>query len=280
MQLRRFPFFVAAAALAAAMPIAGRAAHGASASALIATATRGSWRSEANRKRDRYRHPGRTLRFFALEPEMTVVELAPGQGWYTEILAPVLRDRGRLVEAVPPADTKNAFQHRMGEAYRAKLAADPALYGRVTLLPFAPPGLVKLGPDGSADMVLTFRNLHDWMNESPQALGRVFAASYAVLKPGGIFGVVEHRARPNADPIQSAKELHRLPEDYVIGLGLRTGFRLDGVSEVNANPRDDESVNVHRLPPNLRGPAAERAAMEAIGESDRMTLRFVKPGRD
>lgn len=272
-----FLIFLATMAFATGLPVAGRAERSESASALIAKATRGSWRSEANRKRDRYRHPGRTLRFFGLEPDMTVVELAPGQGWYTEILAPVLHDRGHLREAAPPVDAKSDFQRRMGDAYRAKLAAAPDLYGNVTLIAFAPPALVNLGPDGSADMVLTFRNLHDWMNESPQALSRVFAASYAVLKPGGTFGVVEHRARANADPIQSAKELHRLPEDYVIGLALRTGFRLDGVSEINANPRDDESVNVHRLPPNLRGPASEHAAMETIGESDRMTLRFVKP---
>lgn len=263
--------------LAAAGALPASAAHRDSAGASIAKAVRGHWRSAENRARDRYRHPGMTLHFFGIQPGMTVVELAPGQGWYTEILAPLLRDRGQLIEAVPPKDTGSSFARRMGAAFRAKLAADPALYGKVKLVPFAPPKQVKLGPDGSADMVLTFRNLHDWLNHSPKTLARVFAASYAVLKPGGIFGVVAHRARPNADAAQSSKELHRLPEDYVISLALGTGFRLEAVSEVNANPRDDESVNVHRLPPNLRGPASEHAAMQKIGESDRMTFRFVKP---
>jgi predicted methyltransferase len=134
-------------------------------------------------------------------------------------------------------------------------------------------------PQDSADMVLTFRNTHDWLNQGPQVLAKVFAAAYRVLKPGGVFGVVEHRARPYANAVESSRALHRIPEHYMIELGLRSGFRLAAVSEVNANPKDHEIVNAHRLPPDLAGPKGEHAKMRTIGESDRMTLRFVKPER-
>ena len=239
----------------------------------------GGWRSAAHRARDRYRHPVQTLEFLGLRPDMTVIELEPGAGWYTEILAPVLREHGRLVEAAPPLDAKKPFVRRMAAAFEQKLKSDPAVYGKVELRPFDPPAQVSLGPDDSADLVLTFRNAHDWLIQGPQVLAKVFEAAYRVLKAGGVFGVVEHRARPYANALESARTLHRIPEDYLIELGLNTGFRLAAVSEINANPKDDETANVHRLPPDLAGPAAEHAKMRAIGESDRMTLRFVKPGR-
>ena len=242
------------------------------AASMLKEAVAGSWRSGANKARDQYRHPVETLEFFGVKPDMTVIELAPGGGWYTEILAPLLYAHGNLIETVPPSRTSGQSM------FEKKLHADPAVYGHVTkFLPFAPPDSIKLGADGSADMVLTFRNTHDWMNRGPDALAKVFGAAYAVLKPGGVFGVVEHRAKPFADAAESSKQLHRLPEDYLIELGLKSGFRLAGVSEINANPKDPEDVNVHRLPPDLAGPASEHAKMKAIGESDRMTLKFVKP---
>lgn len=240
--------------------------------AMLTEAVAGPWRSAANKARDRYRHPVETLEFFGLKPDMTVVELAPGGGWYTEILAPFLYAHGHLIEAAAPARGGGPSH------FEQMLKADPAVYGHIVkVIPFAPPTEVNLGPDASADMVLTFRNLHDWMNHSPETLAKVFKAAYAVLKPGGVFGVTEHRAKPFADAADSSRDLHRLPEDYVIELGLKTGFRLDGVSEINRNPKDPEDVNVHRLPPDLVGPESEHAKMEAIGESDRMTLKFVKP---
>lgn len=242
--------------------------------ATIQQAIDGSWRSAANKARDRYRHPAQTLEFFGLRPDMTVIELDPGGGWYTEILAPVLHDGGHLIEATPPAAGRMA---RMGAAFQDKLKADPAVYGTVRTVPFAPPAQVKLGPPNSADMVLTFRNLHDWLDNDPATLAAVFKAAYEVLKPGGVLGVTEHRARPYQDPLEAAKALHRIPEDYVIEVGLKAGFQLAGASEINANPKDEEIVNVHRLPPDLSGPAGEHAKMLAIGESDRMTLKFVKP---
>jgi len=230
-------------------------------------ATQGAWRAPGNQARDRYRHPVETLQFFGIQPGMTVIELSPGGGWYTEILAPYLRARGHLIEAAPATASK------LG----ARLKAAPAVYGRVASVPFAPPFQVNLGANDSADMVLTFRNTHDWLNHSPDTLEAVFQAAFHVLKPGGVFGVTEHRARPFADAVDSAKSLHRLPEDYLIALALKTGFRVAGVAQINANPADPEDVNVHRLPPDLAGPDSEHAKMKAIGESDRMTLKFVKP---
>ncbi|MEO8779189.1 MAG: hypothetical protein ABI389_11040 [Rhodanobacter sp.] len=225
----------------------------------------GAWRSAANKARDPSRHPVQTLDFFGIKPEMTVIELDPAGGWYTEILAPFLADHGHLIEAGSP---------KFGD----KIKANRAVFGHIEkVIDFAPPFKVNLGAPDSADMVLTFRNTHDWLNHSPETLAAVFKSAFDVLKPGGVFGVVEHRAKPFSDAVESAKELHRIPEDYLIALGLKSGFRLEGVSEINANPNDPEDINVHRLPPNLAGPASEHAKLEKIGESDRMTLRFVKP---
>jgi len=262
---RKLSTVLAGTALLAAAVHAMPAASTANTAALLNRAVDGSWRSAANKARDRYRHPVATLRFFGIQPGMTVIELAPGGGWYTEILAPFLYDHGHLIEAGSPK-------------FEARIEADPAVFGHIVkLVPFAPPRKVNLGAADSADMVLTFRNAHDWLNQSPASLDAVFESAFDVLKPGGIFGVVEHRAKPFADAVQSAKLLHRIPEDYLIALGLKTGFRLQGVSEINANPQDPEDINVHRLPPDLAGPDSEHAKMKAIGESDRMTLKFVKP---
>ena len=152
------------------------------------------------------------------------------------------------------------------------------MYGRIgPLIPFDPPKQVRLGANNSVDMVVSFRNAHDWMMDSPETAAAVFKAAFAVLKRGGVFGFEEHRAKPFAIASESATALHRFPEDYIIALALQTGFRLDGVSEVNANPKDPQNINVHRLLPDLAGPESEHAAMKAIGESDRMTMRFVKP---
>jgi len=232
---------------------------------LLQKAVNGDWRSAAHKERDQYRHPIETLQFFGLKPDMTVIELQPGGGWYTEILAPVLYAKGHLLEASDPK-------------FADKIKANPAVFGHIgTIIPFDPPKQVQLGAENSADMVLTFRNAHDWLMDSPDTLAAVFKSVFQVLKPGGVFGFEEHRAKPFATATESAMTLHRIPEDYVIAVELKTGFRVAGVSEINANPKDPEDINVHRLPPDLSGPAAEHAKMQAIGESDRMTLRFVKP---
>jgi predicted methyltransferase len=225
----------------------------------------GSWRSTAHKARDRYRHPVETLQFFGIKPDMTVIELDAGGGWYSEILAPFLYHHGHLIEA--------------GSLKFADMVkANPAVFGHVEkVISFTPPLQLDLGAANSADMVLSFRNTHDWLNRGPETLAAAFKSVFDVLKPGGVFGVVEHRAKPFSDAVESAKTLHRIPEDYLIALALKAGFRLDGVSQVNANPNDPEDVNVHRLPPDLAGPDNEHAKLEKVGESDRMTLRFVKP---
>jgi predicted methyltransferase len=253
------------------------AAPAVSVDTLLQQAVAGNWRSAANKARDQYRHPVQTLDFFGLKPDMTVIELSPGGGWYTEILAPVLHDHGQLIEAAAPLDSKSSFMHRMATRFSDKLKSDPVVFGKVKLVPFAPPDRVMLGADNSADMVLTFRNTHDWLNDSPESLAKVFQAAFKVLKKGGVFGVVEHRAKPGSDAETSSKTLHRIPEAYLIALGLKTGFKLEGESQINANPKDPKDINVHRLPPDLAGPDSEHAKMKAIGESDRMTLKFVKP---
>ncbi len=260
------PVLAVPATAAAPTTTSASATGAASTDTLLREAVDGSWRSAANKARDRFRHPIATLGFFGIEPGMTVVELWPGAGWYTEILAPFLREHGHLIEA------------GASPRLRSRLASDPAVFGHIAkFLPFSPPTQVALGPKDSADMVLTFRNAHDWLNRSPAALAAVFRSAFEVLKPGGVFGVVEHRARPFENAVEVSRALHRIPEDYLIELGLKSGFRLAGVSEINANPKDPEDINVHRLPPDLVGPKSEHAKMRAIGESDRMTLRFVKP---
>ncbi|MGD8575257.1 MAG: methyltransferase domain-containing protein [Gammaproteobacteria bacterium] len=239
-------------------------------------AVAGDWRSDAHKKRDRYRHPIGTLMFFGLRPDMTVVELWPGGGWYTEILAPVLHDQGHLIEASFAPDASPDYRARMAADFKNKLAGRPDIYGNVSVVPFAPPGRTRLGPPNSADMVLTFRNLHNWINED--TLPSVFQAAYRVLKPGGVFGVVEHRAGPDWKPQESARKGY-VPEPYVIELAHKTGFKLVAQTELNANPNDtkDYPKGVWTLPPTLRLGDKNRDYYQAIGESDRMTLKFIKP---
>lgn len=258
-----------------ALPALAAATPSIPANPTLQQAVDGAWRTPAFVKRDPFRHPQQALEFFGIQPNMTVVELDPAGGWWTEILAPYLKAQGQLIEAIPPADS-TGFMKKMRAGFMQKMQASPALYSKVKTVPFAPPDQVDLGPPNSADMVLTFRNLHDW--EMSGGLAKVFQAAYAVLKPGGVFGVVAHRALPYADPEQSAHALHRLPEDFVIQLGLDSGFRLAAVSEINANPKDPLDINIHHLPPDLsHDTAAQKKKYEAIGESDRMTLKFVKP---
>ena len=230
--------------------------------AALHQAVTGSWRSDAHKARDQYRHPIQTLEFFGLTPGMTVVELAPGGGWYTEILAPVLKDQGHLIEATGKTTGKFADM----------LQANKATFGDVRLVEFSPPAKTNLGADGSADMVVTFRNTHDWLNDSEAELDSVFDAAFKVLKAGGVLGIEEHRARPYSDAKQSSNDLHRIPEDYMIDMAMKHGFVLAGASEINANPKDDESINIHELLPD-----GTDSKYKAIGESDRMTLKFVKP---
>ncbi len=275
--MRSVLFLAAMTLVVLAAPAASAGDMAVPADPTLAQAVNGNWRTPKYVQRDRYRHPQQALEFFGLKPNMTVLELDPGGGWWTEILAPYLKGRGQLIEAIPPASA-TGFMGKMRDAFMKKLQASPALYSEVKTVPFAPPKQLDLGPPDSVDMVLTFRNLHDW--EIGGALAQVFQAAYTVLKPGGVFGMVVHRALPYAEPKQSAKKLHRLPEDFVINLGLQTGFQLAATSQLNANPKDPLTVNVHHLPPDLsHDTKTQKRRYKAIGESDRMTLRFVKPAR-
>lgn len=237
----------------------------------------GGQRSEAHRERDRYRHPKETLLFFGVRPELRIVEVWPGgAGWYTEILAPLVREKGQYYAAQYEADASNEYVTRELARFREKLASRPDLYDRVVVTTLGPSG-AAIAPPASADMVVTFRNIHSWMARgwAPQA----FAAMYAALKPGGVLGVVEHRG-PGGEQDPQARRGY-VNEDYAIRMIEAAGFRLAGKSSVNDNPRDtkDYEQGVWTLPPTLRLGTTDRQKYLDIGESDRFTLKFEKPAK-
>lgn len=256
---------------------AGTAIAADSDDAALKAAIAGSARTPANVLRDGARHPYETLRFFGIKPTMTVVELAPGGGWYTEILAPYLREHGKLIAAgSDPQGSEGA--RRSAARFQQKLDANPAAFDKVEIGAFAPPATYRIAPKGTADMVLTFRNIHNWIPVGDEGLKVLFGQVYDSLKPGGVFGVVEHRLPANKaqDAKASSGYMH---EAYVIRLAENAGFKLAGKSEINANPKDkaDHEGGVWALPPTYANKDVDRAKYEAIGESDRMTLKFVKP---
>lgn len=242
--------------------------------AALATLLAAPHRSAANVARDTYRHPLEVLAFFGIREDSTVVEILPGSaGYYMEILAPYLKARGLYIAADRDAAAPPQYlaDHRK---LLARLAAEPALYENVRVTQFNA-HLHAIAPPGSADFVLTFRNLHNWMarNEVEGAL----RAFHKALKPGGVLGVVDHRGR--TDMSQEAQmQSGYVREDVAIALIEKAGFRLAGAAEVNANPKDtkDHPQGVWTLPPAYRLKDRDRAKYQAIGESDRFTLRFVK----
>ncbi|CAD6520155.1 hypothetical protein LMG27952_01260 [Paraburkholderia hiiakae] len=238
----------------------------------------GSQRNERAKARDVYRHPKETLEFFGVEPTQTVLEIAPGGGWYTDILAPWLHDRGHLYEAqyVSTSAELAAEDRNTDAAFLRKLAAAPALYGNVKVGTLHAGEFEGFDAHGQFDQVLTFRNIHNWIKDGQ--IDDNLRAFYAALKPGGVLGVEEHRARRGAT-VQQMIDTGYVTEAYVIEHAQSAGFVLAARSEINANLKDtkDYPHGVWSLPPSYEGGDADRAHYAAIGESDRMTLRFIKP---
>jgi predicted methyltransferase len=267
------------AAEPAAAPVQQPAAEAAAPTqSALDSALAGSWRTPEFVARDAFRHPKETLEFFGIAPNMTVIEITPGGGWYAEILAPYLQAEGRYLGAIiDPAtassDSARDYYTRSNQGLRDKLTGAPEQFAKAELVAFDITAPVLAEP-ASADAVLTFRNVHNWMNNG--AAPGMFQAFFAALKPGGVLGVVEHRA--NADVPEGDRSGY-MSEAQVIQLATDAGFVLDEKSEINANPLDskDHPNGVWTLPPNNRHDQADAEKYRAIGESDRMTLRFRKP---
>ena len=278
----RHPVFAAAllAGLASSAPAfaqedhsahAGHAMHHAAASGPIAAAVADPRRKAENRARDQYRHPVETLSFFGIQPDQTVVEIWPSGGWYTEILAPLLKDKGRYIAAAqPPGKYRTATE--------TLVASDPARFGKVEITTLDPKAPGDIAPAGSADVVLTFRNVHNLLMTGEPEAKAAFASFYKALKPGGVLGVVDHRLPEDRDSALE-KSSGYLKKSTIVRLAESAGFKLAAESEVNANPRDkaDYPNGVWTLPPTLSQGDQDREKYLAIGESDRLTLKFVKP---
>lgn len=231
-------------------------------------------RTPAQKERDQYRHPYETLTFFGIKPDMTVVELWPFGGWYTAILAPYLEEKGRLIEA--DVDPESAPEDYLSYNIQLQkmLTSRPDIYGKVETVHLSPEK--PLLPEGTADMVLTFRNIHNWHWYGQDKA--IFEQAFKALKPGGVLGVVEHRAEnPDFEPKEMGQAY--VGTDWAIKMIESVGFKLVDQSEINANPKDikDYPIGVWNLPPIYAGGDKDREKYAAIGESDRFTLKFVKP---
>jgi predicted methyltransferase len=228
--------------------------------------------------RDQYRHPTETLAFFGLKPNMTVVEIWPGGGWYTSIINPILQEHGKYFAAnFHPFEGAPAYYQRSVDSFKQKVATDP-LYKGIEVTEFHQTKALDIAPENSADMVLTFRNVHNWyMGDGDLGVETAFTAFYKALKKGGVLGVVEHRMPESLDQVEN-KNSGYMKQSYVIAAAKKAGFKLVAASEINANSKDNAQhpKGVWTLPPRLALGEEDKAKYLAIGESDRMTLKFVK----
>lgn len=244
--------------------------------AAIAAAQKGTHRKPKSAPRDQFRHPAETLDFFGLKPTMSVLEWGPGEGWYTELLAPALAAKGKLMVNIGdvngPKDVRGTYY---AERLKRFLDGAPEVYGKVERIVTTTP-VPSLGIEGKLDMVIVCRAMHGMHRN--KVLAGFLQEAFKALRPGGVLGVEQHRAKADASPDDSAKKGY-LPEAWLVKTIEEAGFKLAGKSEVNANPKDtkDYPEGVWALPPTLERKDKDRDAMMAIGESDRMTLKFVKP---
>lgn len=244
---------------------------------LLKNTINGEQRSEQNRARDVARHPQQTLSFFDVKADATVIEIWPGKGWYTEILAPYIKQGGgQYIAAGFPIHSGPQWRRLMQQALQDYMTMHPRYYNAVQFTVIGPPYLWSLGENNSADTVLTFRNVHNWVKGG--YANKMFQAAFKVLKPGGTLGITDHRAKLGTD-ITTMNKTGYVTEAHVITLAKEAGFELVASSEINANPKDtkDHPKGVWTLPPTLRLGDQNRAKYIAIGESDRMTLKFIKP---
>lgn len=235
-------------------------------------------RKSFDRVRDEYRNPQQTLRFFGVKPEMTVVEILPGGGWYTDILAPLLKEKGQLYAAHFLIDSSSRPYFVNARKRFEERVTNHAPYQKIKVTSFHPTKALEIAPANSADMVLTFRNVHNWyMRQGQTGLENAFKAFAKALKKGGTLGVVEHRL-PESSPDEMQKESGYMKQSWVVKAAEKAGFKLVSESEVNSNPLDSANHpdGVWTLPPRLLAPAEKHSSYLAIGESDRMTLKFVK----
>ena len=258
------------ATVAALCSIMACTAHAQPARTAISAAVANTDRSPEARARDRYRHPAETLAFFEVEPDQTVVEFLPGGGWYTNILAPLTKNRGHYIALVPAGSKAEKTTEML-------LAAHSGIYGRTALATISFANGATSLPPNSVDRLLTFRNIHNLLPLGPEALGQIFEAFFAALKPGGILGISEHRLPEDRDPRLEYTSGY-VKQSTVVRLAEAAGFRLAAASEINANPKDgaDWPNGVWTLPPIMKLGDQDRDRYIAIGESDRMTLKFVK----
>jgi predicted methyltransferase len=231
------------------------------------------FRTEENKARDVYRHPRETLEFFGLKPNMSVVEITPGMGWYAEIIGPYVAKSGKYFAALPPSGD-NPGMKRYSDAFNEFLQKNPEIKGTIVEFKAGEP----LSTPSPVDMIVTFRNVHNWMGNGPAGAQAAFKTFYASLKSGGVLGVVEHREFEKKKQDPKAKSGY-VKESEIIKMAQKAGFKLDKKSEINANPKDTKNYpkGVWTLPPNFAEGEATKAKYAAIGESDRMTLRFIKP---